>query len=82
MEIDEIAAGEWPGAPTWHELEVWAMRSAVHIDMQYAPWVSQGHPEGMYAVNIYGPARHGEGACHPTLKGALYLLYEILHRNT
>ncbi len=69
MTIDEIANGEYEGAPTWIELETWAMQVGVYVVMQARPLSG-----GIYEVT----APRGGGGCHPTFRGALHLAYHAI----
>ena len=70
MDIEKVASGEYPGAPTWPELEKWAMDFRVSIQMDPAPL------PGVYECYAHSLRCGGQ---HGTLRGALYLLYHAAH---
>lgn len=72
MDIEKVASGDYLGAPEWPELESWAMGYRVSIQMDLAP-----HP-GVYEcyIRVNGST---SGSQHGTLRGALYLLYHVVH---
>ncbi len=73
MDIERVASGEYPGALAWTELESWAMGSKVSIQMYSLP------PPGVYECCLRGNGSTS-GSQHGTLRGALYLLYHVVHK--